>query len=272
MSLKNYIFTTINTKATTNPLGPGAAVNEQPNREFRRSATGLPDEVNVLATHMNWISQAWKFVSIEPVMICWLLPSCLLYIAIENLALEKVTHFQSISLFINNHLPLSHHIFLQSCRVNFHYSKLVCDNMIDKSINNIDCVEVRNRPDNYTVLPLVFGNSSDFDVPMIQDFEYNTTIPLFELEKMVCDAEVDSQILDSYLNVYTSPFGNLNALTWICLMFICTIYTFRHCIFVYRYCVWNFNDTFCRRMERSNWQKETLHATAVDWRTGCADR
>lgn len=91
MSLKNYIFTTINTKATS-PLRHGA-VDERPSpaeRDFRRSATGLPDEVNVLATHMNWISQAWKFVSIEPVMICWLLPSCLLYIAIENLALEKV--------------------------------------------------------------------------------------------------------------------------------------------------------------------------------------
>lgn len=79
--------------------------------------------------------------------------------------------------------------------------------MIDKSINNIDCVEVRNRPDNYTVVPLEFGNASDVLVRMIEDFEYNTTIPLFELEKMVCDAEVDSQILDSYLNVYTSPFG-----------------------------------------------------------------
>lgn len=85
--------------------------------------------------------------------------------------------------------------------------------MIDKSINNIDCVEVRSRPENYTVLPLDFGNSSEvFVVPMIQDFEYNTTIPRIELEKLVCDAEVDSQILDSYLNVYTSPFGMRNAI------------------------------------------------------------
>lgn len=80
--------------------------------------------------------------------------------------------------------------------------------MIDKSINNIDCVEVRSRPemDNLTVLPIDYGNSS-VEVLMIKDFQYNTTIPLSELEKMVCDAEVDSQILDSYLNFYTAPFG-----------------------------------------------------------------
>lgn len=92
MSLKNYIFTTINTKATSHSLRHGPIDDRPPaaQRSFRRSATGLPDEVNVLDTHMDWIKQAWKFISIEPVMICWLLPSCLLYIAIENLALEKV--------------------------------------------------------------------------------------------------------------------------------------------------------------------------------------
>lgn len=95
MSLKNYIFTTINAKATSHPLRR-EAVDERPaaERDFRRSPTGLPDEVNVLDTHMNWIKQAWKFISIEPVMICWLLPTCLLYIAIENLALEKVFKFR----------------------------------------------------------------------------------------------------------------------------------------------------------------------------------
>lgn len=32
----------------------------------------------------------WRFITVEPLMLCWLLPSCFLFIAVENLALEKV--------------------------------------------------------------------------------------------------------------------------------------------------------------------------------------
>lgn len=82
--------------------------------------------------------------------------------------------------------------------------------MIDKSINNIDCVKVRER-------------GSDTNQSMELDHIYNTTYikayngsdvinltitgTLSELEEDVCKAEIDSQILDSALNVYTAPFG-----------------------------------------------------------------
>lgn len=34
--------------------------------------------------------RVWRFITVEPLMLCWLLPSCFLFIAVENLALEKV--------------------------------------------------------------------------------------------------------------------------------------------------------------------------------------
>lgn len=39
----------------------------------------------------------WKYISVEPLILCWLLPSCFLFIAVENLALEKVcySHFSA---------------------------------------------------------------------------------------------------------------------------------------------------------------------------------
>lgn len=83
MSLKNYIFATINTKSTTTfqRRGEDATVD---------ATVPTIIEGDSSESSMNWIKKAWSFVSIEPVMICWILPSCLLYIAIENLSLEKV--------------------------------------------------------------------------------------------------------------------------------------------------------------------------------------
>lgn len=187
MSLKHYVFNGIQTKNTHLSLSPSGTDDQRrhPN-QFRRSATGLPVEVNVLQTHTNWLRKAWKFVSVEPVMICWLLPTCLLYIAIENLALEK------------------------SCRVNFGYSDVVCDNMIDKSINRIDCVDVRSKLNarNYSGFEELSLGDANID-QLVHDPMYNVTEGLSELEIEVCHAEVDSQILDSELNVYTSPFDSV---------------------------------------------------------------
>lgn len=83
MSLKNYIFATINTKSTTTFQSRG----EDPSVDTISTII----EGDSSESSMNWIKRAWSFVSIEPVMICWILPSCLLYIASENLSLEKVS-------------------------------------------------------------------------------------------------------------------------------------------------------------------------------------
>lgn len=99
MSLKNYIFTSVATKHPIASSGADTTIDEEQQQHqassdrrhrLHRTDTGLPEEVDVLATQLSWLGKAWEFISVEPVMICWLLPSCLLYIAIENLALEKV--------------------------------------------------------------------------------------------------------------------------------------------------------------------------------------
>lgn len=33
----------------------------------------------------------WKYVSVEPVMVAWLVPSCIALIAVQNLELQKVS-------------------------------------------------------------------------------------------------------------------------------------------------------------------------------------
>ncbi|KAG4076448.1 hypothetical protein HA402_005891 [Bradysia odoriphaga] len=183
MSLKNYIFATINTKSTTTFQSRG----EEPSVD-----TTLPTiiEGDSSESSMNWIKKAWNFVSIEPVMVCWILPSCLLYIAIENLSLEK------------------------SCRVNYGYPDVVCDNMIDKSINNIDCVEVRGRKSdtNGTIEldhDLMYNSSYNKAYNGSELINLNISDTKSYLEEQVCKAEIDSQILDSALNVYTAPFDTV---------------------------------------------------------------
>lgn len=42
----------------------------------------------------------WSYVSIEPVAVCWILPSCLGLIAIQNLELEKV-ELQYVDIMLN---------------------------------------------------------------------------------------------------------------------------------------------------------------------------
>lgn len=83
--------------------------------------------------------------------------------------------------------------------------------MIDKSINNIDCVAVRAR--------IEMNETVEMDPDLIYNTTYikafngsdvidlNDTAAFRQLEEDVCQAEIDSQILDSALNVYTAPFG-----------------------------------------------------------------
>lgn len=98
---------------------------------------------------------------------------------------------------------------LQSCRVNFGYPDVVCDNMIDKSINNIDCVEVRERHDiiatNITENNILGGIAPILDERVFKVL--NELWNITQLEEKVCEAEIDSQKLDTELNLYTAPFG-----------------------------------------------------------------
>lgn len=67
-----------------------------------------------------------NYITVEPFVLCWVLPSCILIVAMENLNLEK------------------------ACRVNLALSEEICENMIDKTIHAIDCSGVDLTVENAT--------------------------------------------------------------------------------------------------------------------------
>lgn len=83
--------------------------------------------------------------------------------------------------------------------------------MIDKSINNIDCVAVRSRPETNlsTAIDIIYNTTVINAYNGSEVIKLNINESLKDLEDDVCRAEIDSQILDSALNVYTAPFGKL---------------------------------------------------------------
>lgn len=106
-------------------------------------------------------------------------------------------------------------MYLQSCRVNFNYSDVVCDNMIDKAINDINCVTFREKLQEPDVIHFYSDRSQVLD-----NFTYkngsailapnSTTKIMFditELEELACQAEIDSQKLDTDMNQYKAPLG-----------------------------------------------------------------
>lgn len=101
--------------------------------------------------------KALSFISVEPFVLAWFLPSCLLIVAMENLNLEK------------------------SCRVNLGLSHEICENMINKTISNINCADVDTS---------VNETSGD---------------PLKQLAVDVCRAETESQKLLSVVFGLRSP-------------------------------------------------------------------
>lgn len=70
--------------------------------------------------------------------------------------------------------------------------------MIDKSINNINCELVFEKIANMTTALGQISNATEKNFT-----EYAVTT----LERDVCKAEIDSQKLDTNLNIYTAPMG-----------------------------------------------------------------
>lgn len=131
MSLKNYIFTSINVKPLeAEDFANNFTIRVKKRRNTRKLSQIAEDERQQQSTapppatpsasssnaqgpsdfdrlrrsisttdDIGWfkkIMKLWSYISVEPVMVCWILPSCLLYIAIENLALEKVREFTTM--------------------------------------------------------------------------------------------------------------------------------------------------------------------------------
>lgn len=74
----------------------------------------------------------------------------------------------------------------------------MCDNMIDKSIKGIDCETIGAKIQNMTTVLAQIVNATE------KNF---TEYAVSDLERAVCKAEIDSQILDTQLNVWTAPMG-----------------------------------------------------------------
>lgn len=105
----------------------------------------------------SWFRKVVSYISVEPFVLSWVLPSCILIVAMENLNLEK------------------------SCRVNLGLSDEICENMINKTINDINCADVD-----------LSANISSTDHRV--NLAYN-----------VCMAETESQKLLSFVFGLRSP-------------------------------------------------------------------
>ncbi len=86
--------------------------------------------------------------------------------------------------------------------------------MIDKTINNIDCVQHRAQQKSATNESMILDPDLIYNTTYIKAYNGSelidlttTDVSLNDLIDDVCKAEIDSQILDSALNVYTAPFG-----------------------------------------------------------------
>lgn len=96
--------------------------------------------------------------------------------------------------------------------MNFGYRQDICDNMIDKTISGIDCVVVREKLHTSNEIHLDPGliNATNFLTNGTDMYFENGTKVFFdipELHREVCHAEIDSQKLDTQLNIWTAPFG-----------------------------------------------------------------
>lgn len=134
MSLKNYIFSSINTKGaqdsekfatirlksqkrknmTIAENENGSATSGRTDSTATVPATVSTKAINETNADNEKFQCSWFFsgkgllkilsyITVEPLMLCWLLPSCFLFIAVENLALEKVVSIEILVLFIYPH-------------------------------------------------------------------------------------------------------------------------------------------------------------------------
>lgn len=120
--------------------------------------------------NQSWFRKILGYISVEPFVVAWILPSCLLIVAMENLNLEK------------------------ACRVNLGLNETICTNMINKTIHNIDCAEVAAALEMSAAAEALNGTVVNATMTNVTD-----------LAKAVCDAETGSQELLSFVFGIRSP-------------------------------------------------------------------
>ncbi|XP_037030600.1 proton-coupled folate transporter-like [Bradysia coprophila] len=120
------------------------------------------------------VKQFLDFITVEPILVFLNVPLCLLSIAVQNLSLEKI------------------------CRVNLKYSDMVCDNMIDKRLNNIKCSDI---------ITTDFDSANESAALNVNNIRLGNAGPDMDLLKVfVCIAEKESQKYGSALQAYIAPF------------------------------------------------------------------
>lgn len=75
--------------------------------------------------------------------------------------------------------------------------------MIDKTINDISCGPVLEKIQNLTTVLETAIKTNSSNITSASYPEYAVT----ELERLVCQAEVDSQSLDAKITGYMAPIG-----------------------------------------------------------------
>lgn len=98
--------------------------------------------------------------------------------------------------------------------MNLEFPDLVCDHMMDKALNNINCGDVSDRQQ------LHLQNITNIHTDR-RDNSTHFNITNHEFEMEVCRAERESQKLGSTINAYIAPFGkfvHIFELTVVCVM------------------------------------------------------
>lgn len=86
---------TIDDENGTTVQVPQATINQNPQGTTVQS-TAIPPNQSHTRSISNQLAKIWNNITVEPLMLCWLVPTCFLVVLVENLTLEKVsgTQFQ----------------------------------------------------------------------------------------------------------------------------------------------------------------------------------
>lgn len=78
---------------------PEATTNQNPQQTTVQSNENPPKKfsINLILKQLVLI---WNNITVEPLMVCWLVPTCFLIVLAENLTLEKVSRMPIFNSFI----------------------------------------------------------------------------------------------------------------------------------------------------------------------------
>lgn len=107
----------------------------------------------------------------------------------------------------------------QACRANLKYPDEICDSVINKSIHNIDCSEYERRVLEKPVIHLFSDRSQVYNdtlfingTRILPEYNPDNITVLFDippLEPEVCEAEAESQRVETQAHAYTSSLQSI---------------------------------------------------------------